>query len=537
MKVFDYIVIGAGSAGCAVAARLSEDPNTSVLLVEAGGSDRKLEVRAPVAFSKQFHTKGDWDYFSEPEPGCNGRRIYEPRGKVLGGCSSMNAMIWIRGHPSDYDSWGIDGWSWEECLPYFERAEHCHHLPDRAHGEHGPVHVTNNPKPDPLGELFIDAAAANDIPRNGDLSGPELEGTGVSPVTVWKGRRWSTARAYLGPAAKRPNLTVLTKALVRRIVVADGRAIGIDYERRGRRAAAAAASEVIVSAGAFNTPHLLQLSGIGSTDHLSQIGIRTLVESPGVGMNLMEHPLTLLNWELREPHRGLADAENPKYLLPWLINGSGPLSSNIPEALAHVRTLPELDAPDFQVLFAPIFFWEHGDGEHENPGMAIGLSYWTPRSRGTVKAMSNDPRQLPAVKLNLMTEREDVDAMIRAIKLARQIAATEPLAAVVGDEIHPGTSAQSDVELEAWIRRACEHTYHPSGTAKIGEPGDGVVDAELRVHGVEGLRVADTSVLPVITRANTNAPAIMVGERCADFIRQPTAAQSPSAAGASLASA
>lgn len=519
MRSFDHIVIGGGSAGCAVAARLSEDPAREVLLVEAGGSPANLNVLAPLAFSKQFHGRGDWDYYSEPEPGCDGRRIYEPRGKVLGGSSAMNAMLWIRGHPLDYDGWDIEGWGWEDCLPYFERIEHRHDLPAHAHGDSGPVHVTRLTQPDPLVDRFIEAAAARGIPRSEDLSGPELEGTGHSPVTIWKGRRWHTARAYLGEARKRPNLTIETHALVHRIVIRDGRALGIEYERRGRRRAAGSREDVILSAGAFNTPHLLQLSGVGPADHLRSLGVEVVADSPAVGANLCEHPLTLINWELAPGEIGLSDATHPKYLLRWLAGGKGKLGSNIAEALAHVRTLPELEAPDFQLLFGPVFFWEHGAVEHPNPGMVIAQSLWTPRSRGTVMARSKDPRRLPEVRLNMLTERDDVDAMIRAIRLSREIAATEPLAAMRGEEIHPGSRAETDEELEAWIRGTVEHTYHPSCTARIGKAGDGALDPELRVHGVDNLRVADASALPTITRANTNAPAIMVGERCAEFIR------------------
>lgn len=501
-----------------MAARLSEDPSRRVLLVEAGGSPLRLEVLAPLAFSKQFHTKGDWDYYSEPEPGCDGRRIYEPRGKVLGGSSSMNAMLWIRGHPLDYDGWGIEGWGWDDVRPVFERIERRSGIPGFATNADGPVHVTRARDADPLTERFVEAASAAGIPRNEDLSGPE-EGVGSSPVTVWKGRRWNAARAYLGKARKRSNLTVLTKALVKRIVFREGRAVGIEWERRGRKGAAGSRGDIVLSAGAFNTPHLLQLSGIGPASHLREIGIEPLSDSPAVGAHLTEHPLTLVNWELREGHLGLSDATHPKWLLRWLAGGRGKLSSNIAEALAHIRSEPDLEAPDFQLLFGPAFFWEHGAGEHAKPAMVIGQSLWTPKSRGTVLARSADPRQLPEVRLNMLTERDDVDALIRAIRRSREIAQTEPLASVVGAEIQPGAVAQSNAEIEAWIRATCEHTYHPSCTARMGDEGEGVVDSELKVHGVEGLRVADASVLPKITRANTNAPAIMVGERCAGFIR------------------
>lgn len=518
METYDHIVIGAGSAGCAVASRLSEDPARSVLLIEAGGSANRLEVLAPLAFSNQFHSKIDWDYYTQPEPGLNGRRIYEPRGKVMGGSSSMNAMLWIRGHPADYDGWRIEGWTWDDVRPVFERIERRSGIPGFATNADGPVHVTRQRDPDPLTQKFIEAATAAGIPSNEDLSGPD-EGVGSSPVTVWKGRRWNAARAYLGKARNRDNLTVLKKALVRRIVIRDGRAIGVEWEKRGRKGAAESRSDVVLSAGAFNTPHLLQLSGVGPAEHLRSIGIEPIADSPGVGANLTEHPLTLVNWELKEGNLGLSDATHPKYLVRWLAGGRGKLSSNIAEALAHIRSDDSLEAPDFQLLFGPAFFWEHGAGEHPQPAMVIAQSLWTPKSRGTVLAHSSDPRELPEVQLNMLTEREDVEALIRAIRRSREIAQTEPLAGLVESEIQPGQDVQTDEEIEDWIRRTCEHTYHPACTARIGAKGEGVVDSELRVHGVENLRVADASVLPVTTRANTNAPAIMVGERCASFIR------------------
>ena len=430
----------------------------------------------------------------------------------------MNAMLWIRGCREDYDGWGIPGWSWDEVEPVFKRMED-HHLADAAHGSGGPVKVTRVAHPDPVAERFVEAAAATGIERSDDLGGPELAGTGISPVTVWHGRRWSAARAYLAPAKRRKNLTVISKALVRRIVIRDGRALGVEWERRGRRGAAGSRGDVVLAAGAFGTPHLLQLSGVGDPEHLRSIGVECLADSPAVGAHLSEHPLALVNWELQPGNLGLSDATHPRYLLRWLTSGNGKLSSNIAEALAHIRSLPELRSPDFQLLFGPAFFWRHGEDEHATPAMVIAQSYWTPASRGWVRARSSDPREKPAVQLNLLAERADVGAMIRAIRRSREIAATEPLAAVVGAEIHPGEAVQSDAELEAWLRRTCEHTYHPSCTARMGAPGEGVLDAQLRVHGVAGLRVADASALPAITRANTNAPSILMGERVADFLR------------------
>ena len=446
-RIYDYIVVGSGSGGAAVAARLAEDASTDVLLLEAGGSDRRLEVRAPAAFPNQFHTKIDWDYFTEPEPGAGGRRIYEPRGKVLGGCSSMNAMLWMRGSASDYDSWNLPGWSWAEVQPTFLRIED-HFLNDGEHGQGGPMRVTRQVNHDPISELFVEAAGKSAAPLSDDVSGPNMHGATISPVSIVRGSRWNTARGYLNNARKRKNLTVVAKALAYRVVIKDGRATGVEYERRGKLVTAHARREVVLSAGAFGTPHLLQLSGIGDAAHLASIGVDCIVDNAHVGAHLAEHPLTLVNWELTAGHVGLFDAKKPKYLLEWLTQHGGKLSSNVAEAVAHVKTLPDLRDPDFQLLFGPTFFWENG-----------------------------------AV------------------------------------EVTPGAAVQTDAELEEWVRNHAEHTYHPSCTARMGAEGEGVLDERLRVRGVSGLRVADTSALPRITHANTNAPAILVGEKCAEFIR------------------
>lgn len=521
MESYDHIVIGAGSAGCAVAARLSEDPIRRVLLIEAGGSDRRLEARAPAAFPEQFHKAGDWDYFTEPEPGCEGRRIYEPRAKVLGGCSAMNAMLWIRGSNLDFDGWDLEGWSWDDVRPYYLRMED-HFLGDDEHGKGGPMRITRLRTPDPVAEAFVASTTATGVASPDDISGPDLDGVQLAPTTTSAGRRWSTARGYLDAARKRSNLTVITKALVHRVVIEDGRAIGVVVEQRGRTRTIRATRDIVLCAGAFNTPHLLQLSGVGDPEHLRGIGVTPLVENANVGRHLQEHPMTFCNWELREGWLGLSDAAKPKYVLNWLLRGRGKLASNVAEAIAHVRTRDGLDAPDMQLVHAPTYFWELGAGEHPRPALAIAQSYWTPDSRGTVLATSADARSKPAVQLNMLTERSDVEALMRGIRLTREIVRQAPLRDMISAEIHPGDDVQTEEQLEHWIRTTCEHTFHPACTARMGASADeAVVDEELRVFGVDNLRVADASVLPRITRANTNAPAILMGERCADFIRSP----------------
>jgi choline dehydrogenase len=520
---FDYIVIGAGSAGCAVAARLSENADTSVLLLEAGGSNRKLEVRAPLAFSKQFHTKIDWDYWTEPEPNLYGRRIYSPRGKMLGGSSSMNAMIYIRGNRLDYDAWaegGASGWSYDEVLPLFKRAENNEQLNDEFHGHGGPLNVTRVRDVDPVCTAFIDSAAALGIPRNDDFNGVRQDGVGPFQVTHRRGMRWSAAEAYLRPARKRSNLTVRTGSLVTKVIVERGRAIGVEVaDAKGRTERLDAVTEVVLAGGAFNTPALLQHSGIGPADHLRSVGVTPVANVPAVGENLMEHPLVYVNHELAEGHVGLFDAEDPKYALRWLLMRRGKLASNFAEAGAHIRTDPTMAAPNFQFLFGAGFFFAHGLMPWDAPAAVIGLSFIAPRSRGSVRIRSADPSRKPAVTYNMLSEQSEMDEMIDAVERAREIAAAAPVNGLLRDEITPGPQVRTRDEIADWIRATCQHTYHPSCTARIGSPDEGVVDNELRVHGIDALRVADCSVMPTVTRGNTHAPAVMIGERCADLLK------------------
>jgi choline dehydrogenase len=504
VSAYDFVVVGAGSAGCAVAARLAAASHT-VLLIEAGGLDRRIPVRAPLAYGAQIGGPTDWTFKSEPEPGCDGRRIPQPRGKVLGGTSAMNAMVWVRGTRVDYDGWQLPGWGWDDVEPVFRRIES------------GPMHVTRVAEPDEVSRRFVAAARATGVAANDDLSGPDLDGAAISPVTVWKGRRWSTARAYLDSARRLRNFSMVTGALVRRVVIDDGAAVGVEYERRGRRRLATACREIVLSAGAFGTPQLLQLSGIGPAEHLRSAGIEPVVDSPQVGQGLTDHPATFMNWELAPGFIGLADARNPKWLLRWLIRGTGKLTSNLMEAVAHIRSAPDLAAPDFQLIHAPIYAGID-EMDYPRPALSILQSYWTPESRGSVMVRSPDAAVPPLIQLNTLTAPNDIAAFVRAIRRTREIVATEPLASAAAQEIHPGPNVQADADLAAWARATVATTGHPACTAGMGTEPDSVLDPQLRVRGVRGLRVADTSALPRIPRANTNAPAIMVGERCADFI-------------------
>ncbi|WP_028660837.1 GMC family oxidoreductase [Nocardioides insulae] len=520
-RTYDYIVVGAGSAGAVVAARLSEDAGTSVLLVEAGGSHKHLSVQVPAAFSKQFKTERDWNVLTEPEPHLGGRRIYHPRAKMLGGCSGMNAMIYIRGNKADYDGWaksGATGWSYDEVLPYFKRSENNSRGADRFHGDQGPQHIQDLRSPNPVVQRLIEGAAATGLQRNDDFNGAAQEGTGFYQVTHKRGSRWTTADGYLAPAAKRANLTVLTEAHVHRVTLSEGRATGIEVEVDGEMHAVRCTREVVLSAGAFNTPQLLMLSGIGPAEHLAEHGIEAVVDNPHVGDHLMDHPMYLVNAETSASGT-LAEAESPKQLVNYLARRRGVLTSNVGEGGAFFHTRAGLDAPDMQLIFAPGYFWEHGAATHDTPAMGIGCSLVGAKSRGQVRLRSADPKDQVAATFNYFAEQEDMDAMVAAVEKVREILASSPMRELVGEEIHPGSQTRTREELEEEIRRGVEHTYHPSCTARIGSEGEGVVDPELRVYGVTGLRVADASVFPTVTHGNTHAPTVLVGEKAADLIR------------------
>ena len=522
MSSHDVIVVGAGSAGCAVAARLSEDPGTRVLLLEAGGSNRHPTVVIPAAFAQQFHSKRDWDYATDPEPGCDGRSLYIPRGKMLGGSSSMNAMLYVRGRPLDYDMWeaeGATGWGWKDVKPYFLRAEDNQRGASDDHAVGGPLRVEDSRSPRALTKSFLAGAEAAGIPYIEDYNGPEQDGAARVQVTQRGGRRWSTAEAYLRPARKRPNLEVVTGAQVLRIECDGMRATGVRYrDRKGTEQLATAGSEIVLSAGAIGSPQLLLLSGIGPADHLAEHAIPVVADLPGVGRNLQDHPFYVCIWDV--PGGGsLADAEKPRAMLEWVTRRTGPLSSTVAEAFAFVRSRPGLPAADLQFHFAPAYFYEHGAATYDGHALTIGPVLVTPKSRGELRLRSADPAAKPRILTNTLTEPEDVAALVAGIRLAREIAATGPMRAVVGRELFPGDGVDTDADVEQDLRRRVELLYHPVGTCRIGTDELAVVDPELRVRGVEGLRVADASVMPIIPGGNTNAPAIMIGERAADLVR------------------
>jgi len=520
MTSFDYIVVGAGSAGAVVAARLSESAGNNVLLIEAGGSHKHMNVRVPAAFSKQFKSKLDWAYYSEPEPYLGGRRIFMPRAKMLGGCSSMNAMIYIRGNKADYDTWakdGATGWSYDDVLPLFRKSENNSRGADDYHGDSGPLYVQDLRSPNELSLRLVEAFAATGVAANDDFNGTEQAGTGLYQVTQRRGMRWTTADGYISPARKRSNFHVLTNTHVLRVRIQNGTAVGIEAERDGKSRFIRATKEVILSAGAINTPQLLMLSGIGPADHLAEHGVSVIVDNPNVGGHYMDHPMVLINAETTA--RGtLHEAESPKWLLAYLTRKTGLLTSNIGEVGAFFHTRSGDVAPDMQLIGAPAYFYDHGFRTHPGPAVGIGCSLVGARSTGHVRLRSGDPKDKPAITANYLKEPEDMQAMITAVERAREILTSAPLRGLVGREIHPGGDTASRQALEKVIRREAEHTYHPACTARIGTESSGVVDPQLRVHGVQRLRVADASVFPVIPHGNTNAPTVMTGEKAAIMI-------------------
>jgi choline dehydrogenase-like flavoprotein len=519
----DYVIVGAGSAGCVLANRLSEDPSVKVTLIEAGGSDRDLKVRMPAAFADQFRTRLDWDFATEPEPAVDGRSLYVPRGKMLGGSSSMNAMLYVRGRPLDYDLWekqGATGWGWKDVLPYFLRSEDNARGASEFHGAGGELRVSEqrSPRAD-VDRRLIEACVAAGIPRIADYNGPEQDGVAMAQVTQRDGRRWSCADAFLRPALKRPNLDLISRATVVGLELEGGRATGVRYRRRGRGRVAGAGREVILAAGAIGSPQILLLSGIGPGEHLREVGVDVRHELPGVGRNLQDHPFVSVLYELaRGPT--LYRADSPRHLAEWLLRRTGPLTSTAAEVFAFVRSRPGLPAPDLQFHMGGLYFDDHGQEEFEGHAMTIAPVLVSTKSRGAVWLRSADPHEKPRILTNSLSEPDDVDSLVAGIHLAREIASQPPLADLVEREIKPGPDAHDRDALEADLRRRLMLLYHPVGTCRMSDTGeDAVVDSELRVHGIDGLRVADASVMPTIPGGNTNAPTIMIGEKASDLIR------------------
>ncbi|MEX1660328.1 choline dehydrogenase [Thioclava sp. 15-R06ZXC-3] len=538
----EFVIVGAGSGGSALAYRLVE-AGRDVLVIEHGGSDAGPFIQMPGALSYPMNMAiYDWGFASQPEPGLGGRRLATPRGKVLGGSSSVNGMVYVRGHARDFDHWeamGAQGWGFADVLPYFKRMEHWHGGASEWRGASGPLHVTRGPRRNPLFDAFIAAGQQAGYPVSEDYNGARQEGFGPMEATIYKGRRWSAANAYLRPALKTGRLRIV-RALARRVVFEGKRAVGVEVERKGRIEVIAAGREVVLAASSINTPKLLMLSGIGPADHLREHGIEVLADRAGVGENLQDHleiymqfaalkPITLYRyWNLFG--KAWVGAQ-------WLMSGTGLGASNQFEACGFIRSDAGIDYPDIQYHFLPIAVRYDGKAAAEGHGFQVHTGPMRSKSRGSVRLASSDPAVAPEIRFNYMSHPDDWAEFRKCIRLTREIFEQPAMAAHVKHEIQPGDAVQSDAEIDAFIREHAESAYHPCGTARMGAADDpgAVVDPEGRVIGVEGLRVADSSVFPRITNGNLNAPSIMVGEKVADHLlgRDPLARENLVPEGAS----
>ena len=504
----DFVIVGAGTAGCVLAARLTEDPRVSVLLLEAGPGRLPLEARIPAAFSRLYRTDVDWGISTVPQPELDGRELVYPLGRMLGGSASLNAMMVVRGNRLDYETWAdvAPGWSWADVEPYYARSAT------------GPFAIEDRPESSPLTEAFLAAAQETGIRRRDDLNDLDNEGVGVVRVNERRGRRFSVLDGYLRPAMRRPNLTVQTGGLVVRVVLEGTRAAGVAVRLNGRVEEARASRGVVLCAGAIHTPHLLQLSGIGSHDILAGAGIAVVHELPAVGEGLRDHVANGLVIRTRPGVETLTSARSLRNLVRWLVLHRGPLTSNVGEAAAFVRTSPDLAAPDVELLFAPVPFEEEGTKQPTEHGVTIGVVQLQPRSVGSVRVQSADPQIAPAVDPAFLRDPADAAPLLHGLRLARRIASEEPLASFLADEMLPGVETQDDEQLLAHVRGRSQTLYHPVASCAMGVADDTVVDPQLRVRGLDGLYVADASVIPFLPRGHTNWPTAMVAERAADLL-------------------
>jgi len=532
VDAYDYIIIGAGSAGCVLANRLTEDDATRVLLVEAGGRDGSLLIKMPAGVGGLISKAGpqNWGFWTEPEPNLENRRLWWPRGKGWGGSSSINGMVYIRGHARDYDQWrqmGLAGWGYADVLPYFKRSEAFEDGATPYHGGEGPLRVTKAASPNPIYSATIKAGAEAGFPLTDDFNGFQQEGFGPYQLTIHDGQRWSAARAYLHPALKRRNLTCLTGVRTTRIVIEDGRAVGVELydEKTKANRTIRARGEVLLAAGAVQSPHILQLSGVGDPDELAAHGVAVAHPLKGVGQNLQDHLDVALNWECPLPitiysmRKGLIKTLGVG--LNYALFGKGIGRQNFLESGAFLRSRPDLDRPDLQMHTVLAIMQDHGKVEVKKDGFTFHICQLRPQSRGQVGLKSADPLADPAIFANYLCAEEDRRAIREAVKIARQVAAQPALAPYIKAELAPGPEVRSDAEIDAWVRRTGETIYHPVGTCRMGAADDplAVVDAECRVVGLTGLRVIDASVMPTLVGGNTNAPTIMIAEKVSDAIR------------------
>ena len=522
---YDVVVVGAGSAGCAVAARLSEDPSLQVLLLEAGGSDKLLEVQVPAGLYKVWRTRRDWNYTTDPQPGLDGRSLFWPRGKLLGGSSSINAMIYMRGAAADYDEWaeltGDKAWSYEQVLPLFRRMEDNSRGADHYHGAGGPLRVEDLRSPHVWTRAVIQSAVAAGYPRNDDFNGAVQEGVGQYQVTQKRGRRWSSADAYLHPAEGRPNLHVVTRALTTRVLLERGRVVGVEYVEVGIPKSVRAAREVILAGGAINSPQLLMLSGVGPADHLREVGVPVAHDLPGVGQDLQDHLELYVQYESLQPVT-LLTAMRPHNMVRigvrWFLSHDGLAASSHLEAGGFIRSAAGVRHPDIQYHFLPALVSDHGRAKGDLHAFQAHVGPMRPASRGWLRLRSADPKVHPVIEPNYLSEERDRAELRACVRLTREIFAQEAFAPYRGRELMPGPEATSDEAIDTFVRRKADSAYHPCCTCRMGTDELAVVDPACRVRGLDGLRVVDASVMPSMVSGNLNAPTIMIGEKASDAI-------------------
>jgi choline dehydrogenase len=511
--MYDYAIVGAGSAGCVLAARLSEDPDVSVALLEAGPPDTKENIHVPLGYLSLAGTDVDWGYASAPEPNCNGRRIPLPRGKVLGGSSSINAMVYIRGNRRDYDEWGVPGWSWNDLFPYFLKAEDNERGASEWHGAGGPLPVADQRSGNRITPAFVEAGVEAGLARNEDFNGAEQDGVGMYQVNQRGGMRASASVAYLHPALERPNLTVMPYTQVSRVLFEGTRAVGVEASRFGEAQELRAEREVILCGGAYNSPQLLMLSGVGPAEHLAMREVEVLLDQPAVGENLGDHPATYTVWTTPEPE-SLLTALEPEAKAEFEASQTGPFASNLAESGGFARVGAGAEAPDVQFHVLPIQIVEEGMGDPEGHGVLVTPCLLTAESRGSVRLASNDPTARPIVRNAFYESEADMTRMVEAVRLGEEICA-QPAFRPYAAEPFTAPADESEEALRAHVAATTFEIYHPVGTCAIGS----VLDSELRVEGVEALRVVDASAMPTVPRGNTNAPTIALAERAADLIR------------------